>query len=665
MKFLSSSIRLKLTVATLVPLAAAIVLCWIIGSSLIITRLYSQAQQTVELDLNSAREMFQGEQARLGDILRLTGHSPELPLLLTSNATTASLPPLQAILRNERLSFLTLVDRYGFVRYRAANPGVMGDSLKQDKMVADALAGVSRGGVALFTPAQALRENPQLPAQMLIPIIPTPHARTYFKKTEERGLLLVAAAPVLDRDNSVIGAMYGGILLNGDHQLVDRICRVLFRTQGSGGQLAGNATLFLDDVRIATTVLNDQGKRATGSMMSGEVYQAISHGERWNGTAYVLNEKNFTAYEPLKDARGTVVGALFVGMPEQPYLDLRARLNLIFSGVLLLVSLIGMALSAWLGSSMARPIKALEEGARRITAGEQLPDIPVEGNDEIGSLAGEFNTMKRRLAQRDEENRNLHRTLEDKVQERTVQLEEKNRELLTAQKELERAERLAGIGMLASGVAHEINNPLAIIRGNTELLEMGLDTGHPNREEVDTIMRQVGRIERIVQNLRAFSRSGRKRLDLFSPIAMLDSILDQVGHQIPLHPYTIVRNYRDTTVTIEGDEDQLRQVLTNLILNALQAMEQGGTLTLSQETTPAHLCRIAVTDTGPGITPEQQEKLFTPFFSTKPQGTGLGLAVSYGIIRDHNGEIEITSQSGQGATFTVLIPLRQPDGSCS
>ncbi len=268
--------------------------------------------------------------------------------------------------------------------------------------------------------------------------------------------------------------------------------------------------------------------------------------------------------------------------------------------------------------------------------------------------------MKHRLKEREHEILALNRTLEEKVTERTTQLEEKNEQLLLAQKELAQAERLAAIGLLASGVAHEINNPLAIIRGNAELLEMNSSAGDHGSEELDTIMRQVARIERIVKNLRDFSRSGDKQLSRFSLGEVLEDILDQVGHQVSLDPYTVTRDYRGKEIIIEADEDQLRQVFTNLIVNGLQAMEEGGTLFVDIGADPeGGLCRVAVADTGPGIGEEQVEKLFTPFYTTKSQGSGLGLAVSYGIVRDHGGEIEVLSEPAQGTIFCVVLPLQQ------
>ena len=358
-----------------------------------------------------------------------------------------------------------------------------------------------------------------------------------------------------------------------------------------------------------------------------------------------------------------VIGAstLYLGIPEElPFFDLRSRIHIVFLAILLFVTLIGVALSAWLGSSLARPIKQVEEGARLLALGEHIPDIVVGGHDEISVMAEEFNIMKHRLIEREGEILLLNRTLEEKVADRTAQLDEKNQWLLVAQQELARAERLVGIGILASGVAHEINNPLAIIRGNAELLEMSARLNNSDQSEVETIIRQVGRVERIVSNLLAFARTNKKVIRPFQIEALLDDILDQVGHQIPLDRYSIERDYQIAGGDIEGDEDQLRQVFTNLILNGLQAKETGGALTVSTAVDrETGSCTVTIDDRGPGITADVQEKLFTPFFTSKPGGTGLGLAVSYGIVKDHGGDIRVESIPEQGAAFIVVLPLRQ------
>ena len=353
------------------------------------------------------------------------------------------------------------------------------------------------------------------------------------------------------------------------------------------------------------------------------------------------------------------VSVLHLGLPEQPYMELRTRINLIFSGILFFAAIVGAALSAWLGTSMSRPIKELEDAARRIALGEYLPDIVLGSHDEIAVLAEEFNIMKHRVIERESENLTLNWTLEEKVRDRTAELEEKNHWLLVAQQELARAERLVGIGLLASGVAHEINNPLAIIRGNAELLEMSPRLDDSDQSEVATIIRQVGRVERIVSNLLTFARTKKKIISPFGINILLDDIIDQIGHQIPLTSYWIERKFLNGEQTIEGDEDQLRQVFTNLILNGLQAMPNGGTLAIATECDQeTGTCSITISDSGAGIAEDVQEKLFTPFFTTKPGGTGLGLAVSYGIITDHGGDIKVESEPDHGASFTVVLPIR-------
>jgi two-component system NtrC family sensor kinase len=274
--------------------------------------------------------------------------------------------------------------------------------------------------------------------------------------------------------------------------------------------------------------------------------------------------------------------------------------------------------------------------------------------------------MTQTLVQREDDIQKLNRDLEQKVLDRTAQLEEKNLLLVKTQEDLVRAAKLADIGMLAAGVAHEVNNPMAIIRGNTELLQMAIPEDDPNREEVDTIAQQVGRVERIVGSLLKFARQQQKELGTVAVNTLLDEILKQVGHQVSLTGIEVRRNYAADLPPLQGDGDQLRQVFTNLILNAIQAMKQGGTLTVStSRDSGAGTCTVAVGDTGIGIPPENLKSIFSPFFTTRNEGTGLGLAVSYGIVRDHGGNIQVESTAGKGSTFRVVLPLRQGEQKSS
>jgi two-component system NtrC family sensor kinase len=349
-------------------------------------------------------------------------------------------------------------------------------------------------------------------------------------------------------------------------------------------------------------------------------------------------------------------------MLEKPYTRLKLNMSLWFSGVLLLGTVIGLAVANLVSSRLARPVKELETLARRVAAGERGVTIDVASDDEIGDLADEFNRMSVALTRQEQEILDLNRGLETKVRERTQELEENNQLLITTRQELVRVEKLAAIGELAAGVAHEINNPLAIIRGNNELLQLTLPEESPCQEEIGIISQQVGRVERIVANLLRFARKERKHLGLVPVNRILDEILHQVGHQLPLTAIAIKKDYDPADPAVEGDADQLRQVFTNLILNAVQAMPAGGTLAVETLALPAEgVCEVVITDTGAGIAPENLAQIFNPFFTTRPNGTGLGLAVSYGIIKDHGGDIAVESSAAAGTTFRVTLHSCLPD----
>ncbi len=259
------------------------------------------------------------------------------------------------------------------------------------------------------------------------------------------------------------------------------------------------------------------------------------------------------------------------------------------------------------------------------------------------------------LEERDQELHELNRNLEEKVSERTTLLEEQSLQLISTQEELLRQEKLAAIGSLAAGVAHEINNPAAIIRGNVEILQMDLPHDAPAREELAEIMKQVERVSLITQNMLSFA--GRRELH-HEPVqlnALIKEILAQIGHQTSLGAVRIQRDLTADLPTVAGDRERLRQVFNNIILNALQAMDGSGVLSLRSHKIATGV-EIIISDTGPGIPRPLLEKIFNPFYTTKKQGAGLGLSVSYGIVQTHEGVIDIDSTPGQGTSFRVQLP---------
>lgn len=658
-------IRAKLTIATILPLSVAILVCSLASLSILLAKIGAQAQNKVQSDLNAAHEIYRHEVNHLHDIARFTAQVPPVADSLATLDGKGLAAVLNPLLRSENLDLLTAVDASGKVVFRAHNPQVHGDDLSQDVLVMRALTGESIAGTTVLTKKRLALEGEALAARAVIQTVPTEHARSSGQSVEEAGMFMIAAAPVRDSSGSVIGALSCGTLLNNNNGLVDRITQVISQGVRSEEDATETATVFLNDLRIATNVIGPDGKRSIGTRLSAEVYnRVVLMKEKWADRAFVVNDWYISAYEPIVSIEGAPVGALYVGILEKPYTRLKMNMILLISSVLMVSGLIGIVVARRVALLLARPVKELESLARRVAAGERGVRIKKSSEDEIGDLADEFNRMSAALTEQEQEIRELNRNLEEKVRIRTEELEEKSHLLLKVQQDLAKAERLAAVGELAAGVAHEINNPLAIIRGNSELVQMALPPDSGCQEELHIIAAATGRIERIVANLLTFARSEKKRISRVPLAALLGDIITQIGHQVPLEKIT-VQTDMDAGVEIEADADQLRQVFTNLLLNGIQAMPDGGELLVSVGSdAAAGVCEVTVSDTGVGIAAEHLDKIFNPFFTTRSSGTGLGLSVSYGIVKDHGGEISVESTPGKGSRFRVTLPFMQSDQSC-
>lgn len=276
------------------------------------------------------------------------------------------------------------------------------------------------------------------------------------------------------------------------------------------------------------------------------------------------------------------------------------------------------------------------------------------------SLGWLFANMARKhvnaLEERDRELNDMNRNLEKKVFERTALLEEKSLELIRAQEELLLKEKLAAIGTLATGVAHEINNPVAIIRGNTEVLQMKLANKIVDFEELGTITKQVERVAMITQNMLSFAGKREIQNEPVQLNTLIENVLFHIRHQAPFGSIAVRRDMAPDLPTVPGDHERLHQVINNLILNALQAMDGTGELFLTTCAAGKYV-EVTIRDTGCGIPKDMIEKIFNPFFTTKKSGTGLGLAVTYGIIQAHKGSITVDSTPGQGTSFQLKLPI--------
>ncbi|HUI78798.1 MAG TPA: ATP-binding protein [Bryobacteraceae bacterium] len=313
---------------------------------------------------------------------------------------------------------------------------------------------------------------------------------------------------------------------------------------------------------------------------------------------------------------------------------------------------------------VATPIQELIRGTKAV--GVMNLDRPIEidhRSRELDELVDSFNSMRGRLKSAVADLNELTQTLESKVAERTGQLQAAHRKLL-------QTDRLASLGQLAASVAHEINNPVSGVLNLSMLLERFMANGQfpAGREEefrkyLNRISTETSRVGRIVSDLLAFSRRSKPQRAPADLNKLVRSTLGLVGHKLQLSNTETVLDLADNLPFVECDSSQIQQVILNLVMNGSEAMQSmhGGRLTVRTRLLPGgKSAELRVQDTGEGIAPENLAKIFDPFFTTKAEGkgVGLGLAVLYGIVEAHEGEIDVTSQRNEGTTFTVTLPLK-------
>ncbi len=646
------SIRAKLTLAAVAPLVVILILVSLAASYLISAWIVGETQKKVRNDLNAAREVLHHERDRVQDVVRFAAHSAGLLEALRNNDLPRLATELDEIRKREHLDILNLTDRHGRIVLRSANPASTQNPTTPLPFVTPVLAGEDYAGTVLIGAEDLLQEGYDLAgrAQIL-----TTQAGEHAP--ERRGMFLVGATSVHDGAEVVLGCLYGAVLLNNNLELVDRIKNLVYGRQSFEGIGVGSATIFLEDLRVATTIRLKSGQRALGTRVSREVAEAVlGQGQPWLARARVVDEWYLTAYEPIRNGEGKPIGALYVGLLEKPFAALKSKASWILLGLLVLGCALGGLMAGVLARRLSQPVLELAETAEQVAAGEREVTLPVASQDEIGHLTETFNRMTSALKERDDELQSLNRELEQKVAERTSQLEEKSLELIKAQEELLRSEKLAAIGSLAAGVAHEINNPTAIIRGNVEILLMQLAADSDGREEAEEILKQTERVSRITQNMLTFAREQAIHPEQVRINQIIEEVLAQVRHHEPVERVKIDMSSWHDLPPIVGDSERLRQVFTNIIVNALQAMEGQGTLSVASRT-DGNGVEIAFSDTGPGIPEAIRAKIFNPFFTTKQRGTGLGLSVSYGIIKALKGSITVESENGAGTIFRIRLPV--------
>ena len=642
------SVRLQLLVMALVPLMVLLPVLLVMGISRWNNDYNNLLIAKVESELQVAEQYLQR-------IVGATGTSVEALAASLAIQTAAEDGRLNDFLTSEKdalgLDFLSIVQ-----------PTSIDEHMQKWPVVQSALTGTARTAVDLFEASDLLMIDVALAEQAELILIPTEAAVPTDKVAETRGMMIHTAAPVSINGSQRV--LVGGILLNRNLDFIDTINTLVYQRKNTAEDPRGTATLFLEDVRISTNVRLFENVRALGTRVSAEVRSAVlDQGQTWLDRAFVVNDWYISGYLPIYDSFDQRIGMLYVGFLEEPFRlvkrDAIAMMWIAFIGVLIVFIPVFLRLAGGIFSPLERMTKTM----RRVETG----DLTARNNlnrtgGEIAEVSHHLDHLLDQVQERDKQLRDWADDLNVRVEERTAQLQEANQKLETTYKQLVMSEKLASIGEITAGVAHEINNPVAVIQGNVDVVRLTLgEQAEPVKTELDLIDRQIMRIGGIVGKLLQFARpSDYGKFEEY--VNLRDVTQDSLGlvdHVYASKDIDVKLEFSDVP-DVKIDPSELQQVIINLIINAVQAMDGHGILTIQSyllERDGKNGVCLAFHDSGPGISEDTINTIFDPFFTTKrAKGTGLGLSISQTIIQTAGGIITADNHPEGGALMSIWLP---------
>lgn len=671
-RIINSSLRHKLLLLTLLPLALTAAGFALMAGYWTSSYTDRQLYMKVSADLSVANGTLNiMQQAHKNTLIQLANSYEFRTNLLLGNQRALQVQLLEVKL-SRSLDFLRFIPAEELDQIDEPSFASLLVKLKKKE---------SLDGIAVLSSSELDKISYGLGDKGKIVLIDTPRAEPTDREIEKRSMVLRALVPVTDDFNELIGVLDSGEILNNTTKAVDTIRDLVYGvgTLPEGG--IGTVTLFLDDVRISTNVPQNIDhpisshelslkNRAIGTRVSAEVRkEVLLKGDNWINRAFVVNDWYISAYKPLLDFNNKKIGMIYAGFTEAPFTKIYYKTLLESGTFIALIMLVATVVVINHSRSLLNPLGKIHSVVRSVREGDLHPRIgTLNASDELVDLAEQFDVMLDLLEQRELEITQVNDQLEMTVDKRTKSLRLRTealkdhiRLLKNTRKQLLDKEKLAVLGELTAGIAHEINNPAAVILGNMDLLvaELG-DHAKPVEEEVDMVIQQVYRIRSLINNLLQYSRPGHylESYEHCSVNTIIDDTLLLVSHALEKQHVKVIKKYK-ADCFVEVNYQQVQQVIVNLILNASHAIEGQGSIQLTTENWISNGqikgAIIHTTDQGKGISKENLEQIFDPFFTTKESGTGLGLSVSYGIIRRHGGDIKVSSEENKGTTFSVYL----------
>ncbi|HOM76317.1 MAG TPA: cache domain-containing protein [Anaerohalosphaeraceae bacterium] len=496
------------------------------------------------------------------------------------------------------------------------------------------------GGSRIIGREELERINRGILKNVQIEILPTEKARPTTLKKLETAMAKEYALPILNADGQLQQVVYGGRIINQDFYLVDRIRKLVFGDETFNGIPIGTVTIFQDDVRISTNVLDDKGRRAIGTRISAEVYEAVvEQGQRWLDRAFVVKYWYRSAYEPIRNINNVIIGILYVGILEEPYNAMAAQILMMFIIVILLASALAFVLAFILAGSISRPLTVMRDATQRLSQGElgHLILSPHSDIEEIHQLARAFNDMSVQLEER-----------EVRLQENHQKLTELNKSYLD----------------LLGFVAHELKGLLSSAVINAYSLRDGLLglINFKQKKAVDSICRNLDYLDATVKKFLNLSRIERGNLEVnkteFCLRNVFEAAIDTFAKQLGAKRMSL-DNKIDAGLKVRADMDLMMIVANNLVNNAIKYGSDGGQIELSSQTSGEMITIEVYNDSRP-IAPDMMGQLFKKFSrlnvpeKKSVKGTGLGLYITKQIVEAHGGTIWVQPREhGNSFIFTI------------
>lgn len=658
------SVRVKLLAIALLP--TLVILPLLLGVTMVRwgAKFDSLLISKVHGDLTIAHQYLSTILENTGERIESIATSARLQDVLQDDTATQLGGYLEESREKLGLDFLFIIDPEGRV---TASAGTEVSRVRVNWPVrAKALQGKAAYAFDIFSNDELGEISAALAQRARLELVKTPNSGQSEQLWETRGLAIHAASPI-DVSPGRRLALVGGKLLNQNLDFIDTINDLVYKEASLPEGSQGTATLFLDDVRISTNVRLFEGKRALGTQVSNAVRTAVlGEGRVWLDSAFVVNDWYVSAYEPLVDSYGNRAGMLYVGFLEAPFA--RAKYETVAAVIIAFLAITLMSIPVFLrwARSIFKPLERMTETIARVDEGDLGARTGLSAtHDEIGQVAVHLDDLLQRLQEREGELRAWNEELNVRVDERTRELQLANHQLEATTKQLVISEKLATVGEITAGVAHEINNPIAVIQGNLEVARYLIgEKADLAKTEFRLIDEQVERISRIVTKLLQFARPEEFAgyVERHDPAHIMTDTMPLVQHVLNRSGINVVRDDNVSRLVLMN-RTELQQVLVNLIVNAAHAMPHGGTLGLGchdAERDERAGVVLTVSDTGIGMDQEVLARIFEPFFTTKRQeGTGLGLSVSQMLVIRQGGIISADSTPGTGTTFTVWLPEAQ------